>query len=145
MTPRDWTKEGRLSRFSLDRRITVLVLFMSALVIGTMTTFRIPVELIPAGFTSPFMAVSVPWRDAPANEVLDKVSIPLEEELNTVRGIDAVTSVSRVGSASAYLRFKQGVDMDDLEALALHGVEDALHGACRRALDVVEQHDAFAP
>lgn len=105
-------RAGKLSSFSLRRPITIFVLFMSAVVIGSIATSRVPVELFPAGFEAPFLSVSVPWQDAPAREVLDKVSIPLEEELNTVRGIDRVITVASLGNAGAYLFFKQGADMD---------------------------------
>ncbi len=112
MTAREYESEGRISRFSLDRRITVLVLFMTILVVGAIATVRIPVELIPSGYDEPFLAVRVPWQDAPSREVLDKVIVPLEEELNTVRGMSRIISVSGTGNGSAYMWFKHGTDMD---------------------------------
>lgn len=104
--------EGTLPRFSLDRRITVLVLLASALVVGTVATLGIPLELFPRGFNLPFLAVQVPWRDAPPEEVLEKVVIPLEEELATVRGLERINSVAVTGFGRAFLQFKQGTDMD---------------------------------
>ena len=40
-----------LTEFSLRRRITVLVLLMSIVVVGVVATVGIPVELFPRGFT----------------------------------------------------------------------------------------------
>ena len=111
MTARQYEREGWLPRFSLDRRITVLVLFLTSLVVGAAATVRIPVELFPQGFEEPFLWVNVPWRNAPSKEVLDKVTLALEEELSTVRGIDRIITVSTVGRGRAYLRFKHGTDM----------------------------------
>jgi HAE1 family hydrophobic/amphiphilic exporter-1 len=102
----------QLPRFSLNRRITVLVLFLTALVVGAVATQWIPVELIPHGYSSPSLRVSVPWPDAPPEEVLEKISEPLEEELRTVRGIDQIVSISSTGGSRCFLRFKQGTDMD---------------------------------
>jgi hydrophobic/amphiphilic exporter-1 (mainly G- bacteria), HAE1 family len=104
--------EGALPRFSLDRRITVLVLLASALVVGTVATLGIPLELFPGGFNLPHLAVQVPWRDAPPEEVLEKIVIPLEEELATVRGLERINSVATTGFGRAFLLFKQGTDMD---------------------------------
>lgn len=104
--------EGALPRFSLNRRITVLVLLASALVVGTVATLGIPLELFPRGFSLPHLAVQVPWRDAPPEEVLEKVVIPLEEELATVRGLERINSVAVTGFGRAFLLFKQGTDMD---------------------------------
>jgi HAE1 family hydrophobic/amphiphilic exporter-1 len=112
VSPRDFDSEGRLPRFSLDRRITLLVLFLTLVVVGVAATFKIPVELIPAGYDEPFLSVTVPWEDAPSREVLDKVTLPLEEELSSVRGISRQSSYSVIGRSVVYLSFKHGTDMD---------------------------------
>ena len=65
MTP--WKPDGSntsLTKFSLDRRIAVLVLTLTALVVGAVAAYNIPIELIPSGFSSPFLSVTVPWGDA---------------------------------------------------------------------------------
>lgn len=108
--PSRW--EGLLPRFALDRRITVLVLLATVLVVGLVATIAIPLELIPSGFTPPFLSVSVPWQDAPAPEVLEKVLLPLEEELSSVRGLDTISSFATTGFGRIALRFKHGTDMD---------------------------------
>ncbi len=112
MSPRLSRFEEILPRLSLGRRVTVLVLLATLVVVGVVSTLGIPLELIPAGFTPPFLAVQVPWRDAPPQEVLEKIVLPLEEELSTVRGIDTMYSSARRGSARVFLTFKNGTDMD---------------------------------
>jgi HAE1 family hydrophobic/amphiphilic exporter-1 len=128
VTPRHYDEEGKLPRFSLDRRITVLVLFLTMLVVGSIAALRIPVELFPSGFTEPFLWVNVPWDNAPVREVLDKVCLPLEEELSTVRGVDNLFSVSAVGGGRAFLQFKHGTDMD----VAYREVRDRIERARTR-------------
>ena len=104
--------EEALPRFSLNRRIGVLVLLASMVVVGVVAALRIPLELIPSGFSPPFLAVNVPWRDAPAQEVLEKVIMPLEDELSTVRGLESLFSFSTTGFGRCFLNFKSGTDMD---------------------------------
>ncbi len=104
--------EEALPRFSLNRRIGVLVLLASMVVVGVVAALGIPLELIPSGFSPPFLAVNVPWRDAPAQEVLEKVVMPLEDELSTVRGIESMFSFSTTGFGRCFLNFKSGTDMD---------------------------------
>jgi HAE1 family hydrophobic/amphiphilic exporter-1 len=77
----------------------------------------------------------VPWRDAPATEVLEKIVRPLEEELATVGGIDRINSLSLVGSGRVYLQFKQGTDMD----VAYREVRDRAERARRRLPEDVER------
>ncbi len=104
--------EETLPRFSLDRRITVVVLMLSALVVGAVSSMGIPLELIPRGYEVPQLTVRAPWRDSPPREVLDKVVLPLEEELSTVRGLDQLNSLSNTGEGLIFMSFKQGTDMD---------------------------------
>lgn len=111
MTPPLHRLEEALPRFSLDRRISVLVLMAALIVVGIVAAISIPLELIPAGFSAPFLAVRVPWRDAPPKEVLEKIVKPLEDELSTVRGLDTMFSTSRRGLGRVFLNFKNGTNM----------------------------------
>ena len=97
MSPRELDNESFLPRFSLTRRVTVLMLAVTFSLVGMIAAINIPAEMLPTGFTLPFMNVEVPWNDAPGREVLEKVTIPLEEEISTVRGIASVASVSYTG------------------------------------------------
>jgi len=126
---------SRLPEFSLRRRITVFVLFLTALVVGGVATRSIPLELFPRGFTNPSLRVMVPWPQAPPEEVVEKISEPLEEELRTVRGLDRVTSVSLSNASQVFLRFKQGTDMD----VAYREVRDRVERARRLFPEDVDQ------
>ena len=108
----DRSAAGLLTRFSLDRRITVLVFLMTIIVVGVIASLGIPLETFPRGFEFPAVHVSVPWKDAPAQAVMDKITLPLEEELSTVRNLDGLNSWTRTGNAGVFVRFKQGTDMD---------------------------------
>jgi len=112
MTPKLHRLEEALPRFSLDRRVSVIVLLAALAVVGIVATMSIPLELIPAGFSAPFLAVRVPWTGAPPQEILDKIVIPFEDELATVRGLDSMISTARTGSGRVFLNFKTGTDMD---------------------------------
>ena len=64
---------ARLTRFSLDRRITILVMMVTIVVVGVIAALGIPLELVPRGIEEPFLGVFVPWQDAPAREVLAEI------------------------------------------------------------------------
>ncbi|MDX1630668.1 MAG: efflux RND transporter permease subunit, partial [Thermoanaerobaculia bacterium] len=135
-------RAAALPRFSLQRRITVLVLLATALVLGAVATILIPLELIPAGFDQPFLRVWALYEDAPAEEVIEKVVRPLEEELATVGGLDGMSSYGGTGRARVFLRFKQGTDMD----VAYREVRDRIERAKPRLPEdvervLIEKHD----
>ncbi len=134
MTPPSRRAETVLPRYALDHRIAILVLFAATIVIGAVAAAGIPIELIPRGYENPFLAVFIPWGDAPAEEVLEKITVPLEEELSTVKGIDRIASSSSTGSASAMLAFKQGTDM----VVAYREVRDRIERARRLFPDDVQ-------
>lgn len=103
---------GSLTRFSLERKVTVFVILLGMIVVGWIASVGIPLETFPKGFEFPGMSINVPWRDSPAREVLEKIGLPLEEELSTVRGVDGINTWCGRGNCSVNLRFKQGTDMD---------------------------------
>ncbi len=125
MSPRDVRQEIALPKFSLNRRITVLVLFATVLVVGAVATIGIQLELFPAGFSAPFLRVYIPYNDAPPKEVEQKVTLPLEAELSTVKGINQLVSVARYGYSISFIEFKQSSNM----AVAYREVRDRVERA----------------
>jgi len=112
MKAHDTDLTGTLTRWSLERRITVLMLFLTILVVGVIAMLGIPLELVPQGYESQSLQVFVPFPNSPARETLEKITLPLEEELSTVRQLQQINSWSGSGGANAFLLFKPGADMD---------------------------------
>ncbi len=135
MSQRSDRWERLLPKFSLGRPVTVVVLLAAALVVGLVATQLIPLELIPQGWSSPHLAIRVPWQDAPAQEVVDKIILPLEEEVSTVRGLDRISSYARSGYGGVYLLFKQDTDMD----IAYREVRDRVQRARLRMPEDLER------
>ena len=125
MSASDNNFSGGLTSFSLARKITVFVMLLTILVVGLVATLNIPLELVPRGFQPQSLHVRVPWPNAPVEEVIQKITLPLEEELSTVRGLDKINSWSGMGGAGVFLSFKQGTDM----SVAYREARDRLHRA----------------
>ena len=128
-------RDRALPRFSLDRPVTVVVLLAAFLVVGFVATRLIPLELLPQGWNAPHLSINTPWQDAPPQEVVDKIILPIEEEVSSVRGIERVSSYARSGYGGVYLSFKQDTDMD----VAYREVRDRVQRARLRMPDDVEQ------
>ncbi len=128
-------REHALPRFSLDRRITVLVLLATAMVVGTIATIGIPLELLPRGFSEPSLTVRAVWTDSPSQEMLDKVTLPLEEELSTIPGLTNLFSFATTSFTRCHLTFKLGTDMD----VAYREVRDRVERAKARLPDEVDR------
>ncbi|MCA9707425.1 MAG: efflux RND transporter permease subunit [Myxococcales bacterium] len=110
MTP--GVSDSAIVRLSLRRPITMMMVLLSAIVLGFVALSRIPLELIPSGFSPPFMSVTVPYPDATAKDVEDKITRPLEAAVATTPGLDEITSISSAGSARVVMTFEGETDMD---------------------------------
>ncbi len=107
--------EGKISlfpRLALTRPVTVLMSLSALLVIGVIAYLQIPVELMPAGFTPPFLGVYTPYPNANPEEVEQLIARPIEEVVRTIKGLKSVNTSSRANGCWTFLRFNQNADMD---------------------------------
>ena len=125
----------RITRLSLNRRVTMFVLFLTIIIVGLIASSRLKLELLPEGFEGGSLSVRVPWNAAVPQEVMEKLALPLEEELSTVRGLDSMRSSCSSRGASVYMTFKQGTDM----SIAYREVRDRVERAKLRFPDDVER------
>ncbi len=104
--------DNAIVRAALRRPIAMLMVLASALVLGAIALARMPLELIPSGFSAPFLSVSVSYPDATARDIEEKITKPLEAAVSTTPGIDQIISNSTAGSAQVTMVFAGEVDMD---------------------------------
>ncbi len=104
--------DNAIVRTSLRRPVAMFVALLSALVLGAIALQRMPLELIPSGFSAPFMSVTVSFPDATARDVEEKITRPLEASTSTTPGLDQIISNSTAGQSQITLIFEGEVDMD---------------------------------
>ncbi len=105
-------KGALLPRISVSRPVTVSMAIVALLVIGVIAYVRIPVKLLPSGFSPPFLGVWIAYPKANPSEVEDKIAHPVEEAIQTIRGVDKVETWSRNDGLRAFVEFDQKTDMD---------------------------------
>ena len=91
--------ESRLTRMAVERKVATLMLTLSIMVLGLVAWFRIPVELVPSGFSPPFLYVEVPTLRSAPRDIEQRVAEPFEAALRLVKGVERVET--RIGSNSA--------------------------------------------
>ncbi|HAV64416.1 MAG TPA: hypothetical protein DCY13_18865 [Verrucomicrobiales bacterium] len=102
----------RLTRFSLNRKVTMFMLFLTVLAVGLIATSRLPLEMNPRGLEGHYIQVNARWNVGVPPETMERIGLPLEEELSTVRGLDSITTHGYKWGSRVEMRFKQGTDMD---------------------------------
>jgi len=101
-----------LPELSLRRPVTVLMLFLALCALGTIALSRIPYEMMPSGFESPYMGFWVPYPGSTPAEVEERVARPFEENLRTVHGLKYLESYSQSQGCWIWLQLRDGVDVN---------------------------------
>ena len=100
-----------LSKFSVLRPITVLMVTLSILVLGFLSLQRLPLKQMPE-FSSSMLSVNVSYPSSSPEEVERNITRPLEEILSTLDNLEGISSTSSGSSSNLRLEFRQGTDMD---------------------------------
>jgi HAE1 family hydrophobic/amphiphilic exporter-1 len=106
------TKESLLPKLSVSRPITVTMAFIALLVLGIITYVLIPVKLLPSGFVPPFLGIWADYPNSSPAETEEKVARPIEEIVQTIRGVESVETWSQNGGVWTWIEFDQDTDMD---------------------------------
>lgn len=100
-----------LPRFSVNRPVTVVMIFVALLVVGYIAYTKIPLEMMPTGYQIPFMGVWVPYPNASPEEIENQITRPIEEMIGTVRNVRAMRSQIGRDFTWVGIQFQQGTDM----------------------------------
>ncbi|MGH1366591.1 MAG: efflux RND transporter permease subunit [Calditrichia bacterium] len=107
------SKPSFLPNLAVKRPVTIVVSLFAILVIGAIAYVRIPIELLPQGFTAPFLGVWVSYPNANPEEVEEQIARPVEEQVRTINGVDRVETYSQVNGCWTWLELDHDTDPDD--------------------------------
>lgn len=100
-----------LSEFSLRRPVTMVMLTLSAVVLGFVSLERLPLEQLPS-ISSSGVTATVQYNSSSPEEIERRITLPLEAALGTMSNIERMSSSSGRNSGSVRVDFKPGTDMD---------------------------------
>ncbi len=83
---------GRLVRFFVERHLLVNVITFAVVILGLLAMMRTNIEGFPEA-TLPLFIVTANLPGASARDVETKVTIPIEDELREVDGLDSYTTI----------------------------------------------------
>ena len=102
-----------LPKLSLERPVTVAMVFIALLVVGLIAYVRIPISLLPSGEVNRFLGMWIPYPNASPVQTERQIARPVEDILRTMTGVRRVYTSSQVNGCWASIIFKDGVDMDE--------------------------------
>ncbi|CCK30650.1 integral membrane efflux protein [Streptomyces davaonensis JCM 4913] len=104
-----------LSRFSLAQRALIGLMSIIALAFGAIAIPQLKQQLLPS-IELPMVSVLAPYQGASPDVVEKQVVEPIEDSLEGVDGITAVTSTASEGNALIMASFEYGNDTQQLVA-----------------------------
>ena len=125
-----------LPKFSVERPVTVSMLFLALCVLGMIAWARIPLELFPSSFSGSSLWVWVPFPDSQPRESEEKVLLPIEERISDIEGLKNIDAQARAGSVRLQLDFHRSMNM----AEAYNATVDRLE---RARLDLPDDVDDY--
>lgn len=97
----------------MRRPVSALMLFILVCVLGVVAYQRIPVLLMPQGISDPSMSIRVPYPGSSPEEVLEKVTKPIEDAARTLANVIGVSSRSGADESRVTVEFTSNTDMDE--------------------------------
>ena len=110
-----------LPEISVQRPITIVMLFLGIFIIGVVTMVRLPIDLFP-DITPPSVSVLTDYPGSNAEDVEINVTKVIESGLSVVSDLKKMTSSSTDGVSVITLEFNSGTNMDE----AANNIRDAL-------------------
>ena len=99
-----------LTRISLSNPVAVLVAVILAILFGTISLSRLPVQLIPE-VEKPEITIKTNWRAAAPEEIESEIIEPQESVFRGLPGMTKILSRARRGRGEITLTFSVGMDM----------------------------------
>ncbi|MGO1051347.1 efflux RND transporter permease subunit [Crossiella sp. CA198] len=122
-----------LARLSLANRALVALIAIVAAVFGAFAIPSLKQELLPS-LEFPAATVVAAYPGSSPELVEDQVSIPVENAVRAIKGVDKVTSTSREGSSTVQVQFQYGTVVSD----AVNDIQQALNRIAKQLPQDVE-------
>ena len=116
----------QITKVSVNNPVFATMMMVAIMVLGIFSYQRLSVEQMP-DISFPFVSVRTPYPGASSEAVMQDVTRPLEEVINTVQGVKNIRSFSREGFSRVLIEFQLNVDVKT----AVQDVRDKVAGVRR--------------
>lgn len=122
----------------MRRPVTTFMAFLAMSLLGLASLKLLPVDLLPK-MEPPAITVITPYPGASAEDVEDKVTRHVENQLSVVGSLETITSISAEGQSVVTCQFKWGTDLNE----AANDIRDRLEVVKRLLPDDAERPMLF--
>lgn len=101
-------------KFSLNNKFALWIMTVIVVVAGLNAGMNMKMEMIP-DITIPIVSVTTVYPGAAPEEVMDKVTKPIEQRTRNLKGVNVVSSTSFENASSVIIEYTYETDMDKAE------------------------------
>ncbi len=116
----------RMTQVSVNNPVFATMMMVALMVMGLFAYQKLSIDQMP-DITIPFVQVTTTYPGASSEAVMQDVTRPIEEAVNTVSGIKSIRSFSREGFSRVMVEFHLSVDVKT----AVQDVRDKVAGVRR--------------
>src|SRR6188472_4122798 len=101
-----------IPRIAIQRPVSMFMLSAIVVLLGTISLFRLPVDLMP-DVTYPTITLRVGYGGVGPAEIEQLIVRPLEQTLAATPGLDQINSTASEGSGNVRLNFVWGTNLNE--------------------------------
>ena len=105
-----------LTKIALKKRWLTLLIVAAVAGASVWATLTLKMELIP-DIEFPMTTVITVYPQAQLDEVIDDVTMPVEDAIADIAGLKHITSTSVANSSTVFAQFEYGTDMDEVNGI----------------------------
>lgn len=109
--PLFYFKNMNISKLSVNRPVTVIMVFLGIILLGFISWSKLPQELFPT-ITYPQITVVTTYENAAPEEIESLITKIIEEATGTVNNVKRISSISKEGLSLVMVEFNWGTNMD---------------------------------
>lgn len=103
-----------MTNFSIRRPVFTIVGMIFFIIMGIVSVTRLPLQLLPE-INPPVAAIATSYPNVNPQEVQDGVTIPIENRMASISGLENMTSNTSEGSSIIVLEFDWSSSIEDVE------------------------------
>ncbi|MFS0786923.1 efflux RND transporter permease subunit [Shouchella sp. 1P09AA] len=103
-----------MTNFSIRRPVFTIVGMIFFIIMGIVSLTRLPLQLLPE-IDPPVAAIATSYPNVNPQEVEDQITIPVENQMASLSGLQNMTSNSQEGSSIVLLEFDWSSSIEDVE------------------------------